>query len=47
MTTPDDQLAYDYDRQWAAIQAKYPFVTEHQVRAGDRRIPVVALTKAG
>ena len=37
----------DYDRQWAAIQAKYPFFTEHQERAGDRRIPVVALTKAG
>jgi deazaflavin-dependent oxidoreductase (nitroreductase family) len=37
----------DYDRQWAAIQAKFPFFTEHQVRAGDRRIPVVALTKAG
>lgn len=35
----------DYDRQWAAIQAKYPFFTEHQVRAGDRKIPVVALTK--
>ena len=35
----------DYDRQWAAIQAKYPFFTEHQERAGDRRIPVVALTK--
>jgi deazaflavin-dependent oxidoreductase (nitroreductase family) len=37
----------DYDTQWAAIQAKYPFFTEHQVRAGGRRIPVVALTKAG
>ena len=37
----------DYDRQWAAIQAKYPFFTEHQERAGDRRIPVVALTKTG
>jgi len=37
----------DYDRQWTAIQAKYPFFTEHQQRAGDRRIPVVALTKAG
>ena len=36
----------DYDRQWAEIQAKYPFFTEHQERAGDRRIPVVALTKA-
>jgi deazaflavin-dependent oxidoreductase (nitroreductase family) len=37
----------DYDKQWAAIQAKYPFFTEHQVRAGDRRIPVVALTAVG
>jgi deazaflavin-dependent oxidoreductase (nitroreductase family) len=35
----------DYDEQWAAIQAKYPFFTEHQVRAGDRRIPVVALAQ--
>ena len=37
----------DYDAQWAAIQARYPFFTEHQVRARGRRIPVVALTKAG
>jgi len=35
----------DYDRQWAAIQAKYPFFTEHQERAGNRHIPIVALTR--
>jgi len=36
----------EYDRQWAAIQQRYLFFTEHQARAGDRRIPVVALTRA-
>ncbi len=36
----------DYDREWAAITDKFPFFTEHQDKAGDRRIPVVALTKA-
>jgi F420H(2)-dependent quinone reductase len=36
----------DYDRQWAAITAKYPFFLEHQEKAGRRRIPIVALTKA-
>jgi deazaflavin-dependent oxidoreductase (nitroreductase family) len=36
----------DYDRQWAAIAEKFPFFTEHQDKAGGRRIPVVALTKA-
>ena len=36
----------DYDQAWAAIQARYPFFTEHQERAGGRHIPVVALTKA-
>lgn len=35
-----------YDREWAAITEKFPFFAEHQVRAGDRTIPVVALTKA-
>ena len=35
----------DYDRQWAAIKEKFPFFTEHEVKAGDRRIPVVALTE--
>jgi deazaflavin-dependent oxidoreductase (nitroreductase family) len=36
----------DYDRQWTAIKEKFPFFVEHQDKAGDRRIPVVALTKA-
>jgi len=35
----------DYDREWARIQEKYPFFTEHQQRAG-RKIPVVALARA-
>jgi deazaflavin-dependent oxidoreductase (nitroreductase family) len=36
----------DYEREWAAITAKFPFFAEHQEKAGGRRIPVVALTKA-
>jgi deazaflavin-dependent oxidoreductase (nitroreductase family) len=36
----------EYDRSWAEIQSRYPFFTEHQERAGDRKIPVVALTRA-
>jgi F420H(2)-dependent quinone reductase len=36
----------DYDRTWAGIKTRFPFFTEHQEKAGDRRIPVVALTKA-
>jgi deazaflavin-dependent oxidoreductase (nitroreductase family) len=36
----------EYDRQWAAIRQRYPFFTEHQARAGDRRIPIVALARA-
>jgi deazaflavin-dependent oxidoreductase (nitroreductase family) len=35
----------DYDREWARIKEKYPFFAEHDKRSGDRRIPVVALTK--
>jgi deazaflavin-dependent oxidoreductase (nitroreductase family) len=35
----------DYDREWARIKEKFPFFAEHEQRAGDRRIPVVALTK--
>lgn len=37
----------EYDEQWARIQEKFPFFTEHQERAGDRHIPVVALVEAG
>jgi len=36
----------DYDRQWAAVKEKSPFFAEHEARAGDRRIPIVALTEA-
>ena len=36
----------DYDRQWARIIELYPFFAEHEQKAG-RRIPVVALTRAG
>jgi len=36
----------DYEREWAAIREKFPFFAEHQQKAGGRRIPVVALTKA-
>lgn len=36
----------DYDRQWAATKEKFPFFAEHEMRAGTRRIPVVALTEA-
>ncbi|WP_285685821.1 nitroreductase/quinone reductase family protein [Actinoplanes sp. NBRC 103695] len=36
----------DYDRTWAGIKAEFPFFAEHQEKAGDRHIPVVALTKA-
>ena len=35
-----------YDRAWGDIKAKFPFFAEHEQRAG-RKIPVVALTKAG
>ena len=35
----------EYDREWAQITAVYAFFVEHQQRAGDRKIPVVALTK--
>ena len=36
----------EYTREWTAIKEKYPFFGEHEGKAGDRRIPVVALTKA-
>jgi hypothetical protein len=35
----------DYDRSWARIKSRYPFFAEHEQKAGDRRIPVVALTR--
>jgi deazaflavin-dependent oxidoreductase (nitroreductase family) len=36
----------EYDREWAAIKQSFPFFAEHETRAGDRRIPVVALVRA-
>jgi F420H(2)-dependent quinone reductase len=36
----------DYDTQWTQIKEKFPFFVEHETRAGDRPIPVVALTKS-
>jgi deazaflavin-dependent oxidoreductase (nitroreductase family) len=35
----------DYDREWTRIKEKYPFFAEHDKRSGDRKIPVVALTR--
>jgi deazaflavin-dependent oxidoreductase (nitroreductase family) len=35
----------DYDTTWAAVKQRFPFFAEHEVRAGARRIPVVALTE--
>ena len=36
----------DYDRAWATIKQGFPFFADHEVKAGDRRIPVVALIPA-
>jgi deazaflavin-dependent oxidoreductase (nitroreductase family) len=33
----------DYEREWARIKQMFPFFADHEVRAGDRQIPVVAL----
>ncbi|MGX6602291.1 nitroreductase family deazaflavin-dependent oxidoreductase [Micromonosporaceae bacterium Da 78-11] len=35
----------EYDRVWASVKQRHAFFAEHEVRAGDRRIPVVALTR--
>jgi len=35
----------DYDREWAEITKAYPFFTEHQQRAVNRKIPVVSLAQ--
>jgi deazaflavin-dependent oxidoreductase (nitroreductase family) len=35
----------DYEREWAAVKERFPFFAEHEKRAGDRRIPVVALVR--
>ena len=36
----------DHEHQWARIKELYPFFADHEATAG-RRIPVVALTRAG
>jgi deazaflavin-dependent oxidoreductase (nitroreductase family) len=36
----------DYAEVWTRVKEKFPFFAEHEKRAGDRKIPVVALTKA-
>jgi F420H(2)-dependent quinone reductase len=36
----------DLERTWAAIKARFPFFADHEQKAGDRRIPVVALVPA-
>ena len=35
------------ERLWQRIVADHPFFAEHQQRAGDRLIPLVALTRTG
>jgi deazaflavin-dependent oxidoreductase (nitroreductase family) len=37
----------DYDGVWTRLKKKFPFFAEHDKRAGDRKIPVVALTRLG
>ncbi|MDT5031858.1 MAG: hypothetical protein QOC94_2029, partial [Actinoplanes sp.] len=44
--TAEPLTGSDYDQQWKQITAKFPFFVEHQEKAGDRRIPIVALTEA-
>jgi deazaflavin-dependent oxidoreductase (nitroreductase family) len=36
----------DRDRVWTEIKQAYPFFVDHEAKAGDREIPVVALTRA-
>ncbi len=36
----------DRERVWAVLTEHYPFFVDHQEKAGDREIPVVALTRA-
>jgi deazaflavin-dependent oxidoreductase (nitroreductase family) len=35
----------DYVSVWTRVKEKFPFFAEHEKRAGDRKIPVVALTR--
>lgn len=37
--------ADDYTGVWTRMKAQFPFFAEHETRAGNRRIPVVALVK--
>ena len=36
----------DRDRVWTEIKQTYPFFVDHEAKAGEREIPVVALTRA-
>jgi deazaflavin-dependent oxidoreductase (nitroreductase family) len=36
----------EYEREWARVKQMFPFFADHEVRAGDRQIPVVALIEA-
>lgn len=37
----------DRAEAWARLKQNYPFFADHEVKAGDRVIPVVALTRRG
>ncbi|WP_214403026.1 nitroreductase/quinone reductase family protein [Pseudonocardia lacus] len=36
----------DRERVWAELKRAYPFFADHEEKAGEREIPVVALTRA-
>jgi deazaflavin-dependent oxidoreductase (nitroreductase family) len=44
--TAEPLTGADYDREWTKIKESFPFFAEHDERSGDRKIPVVSLTKA-
>ena len=43
--TAEPLTGADYDREWAQIKEKYPFFADQELRSGNRRIPVVALSR--
>jgi deazaflavin-dependent oxidoreductase (nitroreductase family) len=40
-------IGADHDRIWGELVAAYPFFADHAVAAGERTIPVVALSPTG
>jgi F420H(2)-dependent quinone reductase len=44
--TAEPLTGAEYDREWTRIKELFPFFADHEVRAGGRRIPVVALNRA-